>query len=144
MVHQTTLKPGPGATVNGVLGEIGDMGNNLVTLAALQARLAAEDFRESARRSLPGVIAAAVLLPVAFASTTAALFGVAYWLAAAWDVSLGKALLTVAAGGLGLSISLAGFAVSKLRDGSSSFRRSREELERNIAWLGTVLAQSGR
>jgi hypothetical protein len=93
---------------------------------------------------LLGVIAGVVLLPVAFASATAALFSVAYWLAAFWDVSLGKALLIVAAGGFGLSISLAGFAVNKLREGSNAFRRSREELERNIAWLRTVLAQSGR
>jgi hypothetical protein len=141
MAHQTTLRRDSG---NGVLGGIEDLGNNLITLATLQARLAVQDCRESGRRGLPALIASAVLIPVALASTTAALFGAAYWLAADRVLSFGPALLVVAAAGLVVSALLSVFAVRTLRHSFDSFLRSREELERNIAWLGTVLSRSGR
>jgi hypothetical protein len=144
MAHQTTLKDSPGTAVNGILEGISGLGNNLTTLATLQARLAVEDSRESARRGLPALIAAGVLVPLAIASATVGLIGIGYWLAAARDVPLGRAFLIVALGGIVLSGSLAAFALTKLRQSLESFRRSREELERNIAWLRTVLAQSGR
>jgi len=144
MARQATLKTDPSDSVNGMLNGIGDLGNNLVTLTTLQARLAAEDFRESTSRALPALIAVAVLIPLGFASFTAALFGLASWMAADLGIPPGRSLLIVAAGGIILCSSMAVLAIRRLHASVSSFRRSGEELERNIAWLRTVLMQSGR
>jgi len=144
MAHQATMNHGPSPSINGVLGGLGDLGNNVVTLATLQAKLAAEDFRESSARALPAVVAAAVLVPLGFASITLGLMGVAYSLSAVWDMPLGRTMMLVAVGGIVLTAVAAVAAYYRFRASLSSFRRSREELERNIAWLGTVLLHSGR
>jgi hypothetical protein len=70
MARQATLNTDPGASLNGMFNEIDDLGSNVVTLATLQARLAVADFRESASRAQPALIAAAVLIPLGFASGT--------------------------------------------------------------------------
>ena len=90
------------------------------------------------------MIAAAVLVPVGIASATAGMFGLAAWLAADMGIPLSRSLLLVAAGGIVLSGSMAAFAIQRLRSSLASFRRSREEFERNLAWLRTVLVHSGR
>ncbi len=144
MARQATLNTDPGASLNGMLNGIGDLGSNVVTLTTLQARLAAEDFRASASRAQPALIAAAFLVPLGFASVTVGLYGLAYWMAADLGIPLGRTLLLVAAGGILLSSSMAALVIQRLRASLASFRRSREELERNIAWLRTVLMHSGR
>lgn len=144
MASQATLNIDQRSSVNGMLNGIGDLGNNVVTLATLQARLAAEDFSDSASRARPALIAAAVLIPLGFASVTAGLFGLASWMASDLGVPLGRALLEVAAGGIVVSSILAVLVIQRLLSSLTSFRRSREELERNIAWLRTVLVHSGR
>ncbi len=144
MARQATLNTDPANSINGMLNGIGDLGSNVVTLTTLQARLAAEDFRESATRSQPALIAAAFLVPLGFASITVGLLGLAYWMAAALAMPLGQSLLLVAAGGILVSSVVAALAIQRCRASLASFRRSREELERNIAWLRTVLTHSGR
>jgi hypothetical protein len=144
MARQATLNTDPGASLNGMLSGIGDLGSNVVTLTALQARLAAEDFRESANRAQPALIAAAFLVPLGLASVTVGLYGLAYWMAAELGIPLSRSLLLVAAGGILVSSSMATLVIQRLRASLASFRRSREELERNIAWLRTVLTHSGR
>jgi len=144
MARQATLNTDPAASLNGMLNGMGDLGSNVVTLTALQARLAAADFNECASRAQSALIAAAVLIPLGFASVTVGLFGLASWMAADLGISLSRSLLVVAAGGIILSSALAVLVIRRLRASLSSFRRSREELERNIAWLRTVLVHSGR
>jgi len=144
MARQATLNTDPATSINGMLNGIGDLGSNVVTLTTLQARLAAEDFRESATRAQPALIAAAFLVPLGFASITVGLLGLAYWMAAALAMPLGQSLLLVAAGGILVSSVVAALAIQRCRASLASFRRSREELERNIAWLRTVLTHSGR
>jgi len=144
MARQATLNTDPATSINGMLNGIGDLGSNVVTLTTLQARLAAEDFRESATRAQPALIAAAFLVPLGFASITVGLLGLAYWMAAALAMPLGQSLLLVAAGGILVSSVVAALVIQRCRASLASFRRSREELERNIAWLRTVLTHSGR
>jgi hypothetical protein len=144
MARQTTMNTDQGGSVNGMLNGIGDLGNNVVTLTTLQARLAAEDFRDTASRAWPALLATAVLIPLGFASVTVGLFGLAYLIAADLGVPLVRALLEVAVGGIVLSLIMAALATRRLLSSLTSFRRSREELERNIAWLRTVLVHSGR
>src|SRR5271165_5672968 len=111
MARQATLNTDSGASLNGMLNGIGDLGSNVVTLTTLQARLAVEDFRESASRAQPALIAAAFLVPLGFASITVGLCGLAYWMAAALAMPLGKSLLLVAAGGILVSSVVAALAI---------------------------------
>jgi len=144
MAGQATLNDNTGSPVNEVLGGIGGLGNNVVTLATLQARLAAADLRESVTRGLMAWIALGAGLLLAIGSTTVGLMGIAWWLATSWAVAFSLALVLVAAGGIVTSAVLAVLAAFRLRSSFLTFRRSREELERNVAWLGTVFSQSGR
>ncbi len=144
MASQTTVKHGTNLPHNGVFEEIGDLGHNLTRLATLQARLASQDLQESTAHAMPALFAIGLVLPLALASATVGLLGVAYWLATAWNLSLGRTLLYVSVFGLAISGSLSAMIIHRLRVSARSFRRSREELERNVAWLGTVLLHSGR
>lgn len=128
----------PAAALNGVIGGIGEVGGDVMTLAGLQARLAAEDLREGADRVRPGVIALVAAVPLALASFTVLLFGTAYALSAAYGWAIGYTLLGVGAAGLIVAGAAAAFALVKFRDGAGALRRSREELERNVQWLRTV------
>ena len=51
MATQTTMKQKSDPSLNGMLTDLGDLGGNLTLLATLQARLAAQDLRESAVRA---------------------------------------------------------------------------------------------
>ncbi len=144
MARQATLNTEPTASLNGMFTGISDLGSNVVTLTALQAQLAAEDFRETASRAQPALITAALVIPLGFASATVGLLGIAYWMATEAGIPLGRSLLLVAGGGALLSSSVAVIVTRRIRASLASFRRSREELERNIAWLRTVLMHSGR
>jgi hypothetical protein len=142
MAHQAKMTHGGnGSPVTEVLTGIGDFGNDVVTLATLQSRLAVADARESLSRAVPAAIAGVILVPLAFAAFTAGLVGLGFWLSAASGIAQGPALLIVAVIALVVAAVLGALAVSRLRGSFESFRRSREELERNIAWLGTILKQ---
>ncbi len=144
MARQATVNTDHAGSLNGMLDGIGDLGSNVVTLTTLQARLAAEDFRESASRAQPALIAMGFLVPMGFGSVTIGLLGLALWMAAELVIPVGRALLLVGGGGILLSSLMAALVVQRLRASLISFRRSREELERNIVWLRTVLTHSGR
>jgi len=144
MARQATLTDDTNSPVDEVLGGINDLGTNVLTLGTLQARLAAADLRESMWRGLPAWVALAAVLPLAIASTTIGLLGIAWWIAVDRPMPFSLALLLVAAAGAVVSALLAAFAAYRLRTSFQTFRRSREELERNIAWLGTVFSHSGR
>ncbi|MFO0950703.1 MAG: phage holin family protein [Isosphaeraceae bacterium] len=144
MAQVTTSPPSPGASIEGVIEGIGEFGGDVLNLTSLQAQLAAEDLRECGGRAVPGLIALAIAIPLAIAGFTVALVGLAYWLAPALGVSLAASFLICAAGGL-LTAALVGYlGVRSIRSSTTSFRRSREELERNLAWLGSVVMHSGR
>ncbi len=145
MAYQATMTHGGNGTgVTEVMSGIGDLGNNVVTLATLQARLAAADARESVNHALPAVVAVAVAVPLAVAGFTSALVGFGFWLSTMTGLSLGSSLVIMAILALVVCAVAGLFAFSRLRASLDSFRRTREELERNIAWLGTVLKQSRR
>jgi hypothetical protein len=152
MADQASVKDGPthprstgnGAPEQRVVGGITGFGSDIATLAELQAQLAVTDLKESLQKGLlplglvlVGVICVTGALPVL-------LMGVAGLLAAALKISLAWAMLMT--GGVVLTVALVVVAVSasKIGPSFSSFRRSREELTRNLAWIRTVLLYSGR
>ena len=144
MARQATLNSDHPFSINGMLDGIGDLGSNVVNLTTLQARLAAEDLRESSRHAQPALIGLAALIPLAFASCTVGLIGLASWMATDLKLALHTSLLLVAVGGMMICSFATVLVVRRLRVSASGFRRSREELDRNIAWLRTIMMHSGR
>jgi hypothetical protein len=143
MARETTMTQEDGS-INGMIEGIGGLGTDVITLATLQARLAAKDLQEMTDRAIPAVVLVALLVPLAFAGFTAILFGLAYWINTAFNVPMPASLAAMGVVGLVLAGILAFFARNRFSASLVTFRRSREELERNLAWLGTVLKQSGR
>jgi len=127
-----------------MVSNVTGFGENLLTLAELQARLSATELRqnlEAAKTSgaifLAGSILAVASLPVALA-------GIAELLVSELALKRGYALLIVAAAAFvigGVSVASAGFWLRRKRPG---FPLSAEELTRNLNWLRTVLRHSGR
>ncbi len=127
-----------------VVGNIADFGNDITTLVELQAKLAAYDAREAATRATVPLILLGVGGVVALASLPVILIGLADLIASTAHLSSGASQLIV---GL-VALALAGLACLFGARGSlrslDSFRRSREELTRNLSWIRTVLVYSGR
>jgi hypothetical protein len=127
-----------------VVGNIADFGNDIATLAELQAKLAALDARDCAARATIPLVVLGGGAAVAFASLPVILIGLADLIAAHSQLSAGAAQLAVGLGALVLA-GLAVFLGLRASVASlESFRRSREELVRNISWIRTVLVYSGR
>jgi hypothetical protein len=144
MAHQTTLNGLRFRHAEGMLTNLGELGGDFATLAELQAKLTAVDAKEAlARATLPTVgvvIAAAVLM----ATVPVLLIGLAFVMATTLAISQGASLLIIGAIVAALAGVLGWFALVAFLKSFESFRRSGEELTRNINWIRTVLVQSTR
>ncbi len=118
--------------------------DDLSSLAELQAKLAAADFREAARKSAIPIVLTVVGLAVITASVPVALFAAGWLLALALKIHQGWALLLTAGAALALGGLFAGLGGMRLRHSFDSFRRSRKQLWLNVAWIRTVLVTSAR
>jgi uncharacterized membrane protein YqjE len=145
MDDQTKVTDGAtnGSTEN-MVGSIADFGNNVATLAELQLKLAALDFKETAAQALIPLALAVVGLVVLLASVPVAIGGVALLIAQATTLTIGGALLLTALVTLVLAAVVVVVAGRKLAAALAGFQRSRDELIRNISWIRTVLVHSGR
>jgi hypothetical protein len=132
------------APASAVVRNLAEFGNDAATLAELQAKLAAIDMKEAGGRAAIPAGALAASLALLLGAIPVGLFGVADLIADHFRIRPGWALL-MTAGGAALIALIVG-AVAGLRLGKSFevFRRSRDELTRNLAWIKTVLANSGR
>lgn len=132
------------ARPEGLVGGLSALGEDVATLAGLQAELAAHDLRESLGKSVPAIVLTVVALLVVPASVVVALYAAGLALAAGLNWAPHWGLLAVA--GLALLICAVGmvFALRNYRSGFTTFRRSADELTRNLAWAKTVMTQSGR
>ncbi len=150
MAHQAFLNPRiraaatAGGASDGLMDDVGSFGGDLAALASLQSRLAAADARESLAKAAPAVagLALAVLLCVAAAVVAAA--GLALWIAERYAVATSTALMLVGLGAAVLAAILGVVSARLLGSSVTPFRRSSEELGRNIAWVKTTIAHSGR
>ncbi len=136
-----------GSPVNqpeGVVGNITEFGNDVVTLMELQAQLAALDFKSAMSRATIPMVLIAVGCALLLASLPVALLGVAWLLASALSMSVGWAALLTALVVALVSAVVAVVALRRLLGSLESFRHSREELVRNVSWIRTVLVHSGR
>lgn len=146
MANQTPLSGsfGNGSVPEGVVGSLAEFGNDISTLAELQAKLTVIDLKESGRRALFPTILLAVALAILLGCVPIALVGVAYLLQDALSIDLGWSFLLTAGIALVLGLALAGIAGYLLSRSFTSLRRSSEELSRNLAWIKTVVLHSGR
>jgi hypothetical protein len=127
-----------------MVGNIADFGNDIATLAELQAKLTALDARDCAARAATPVIILGAGVALALGSLPVILIGLADVIAANTKLSSGTAQLIV--GLVALVVAGVGgyFGLKGTIRSLDSFRRSREELIRNLSWIRTVLVYSGR
>jgi len=127
-----------------VVGSIAGFGTDVANLADLQLKLATLDFNEAtAKATLPLSLLVGGLV-VLLGSVPVAIAGAALLIASALGISLGLTLLLTAIVVMIAAGASVAFAGLRLTRSFEVFRRSREELVRNISWIRTVLVQSGR
>jgi hypothetical protein len=102
------------------------------------------DLKDCLDQAIRPMILVVIGLALGMASLPVILFGVALVLATLLQISQGSAMLLTGLVVLVVSGLLAFLASSRVRLSLDSFRRSREELVRNISWVRTVLVHSGR
>ncbi|AGA25401.1 phage holin family protein [Singulisphaera acidiphila] len=145
MDDQTKVKNGStNGSAENMVGSIAGFGNDVATLAELQLKLAALDFKETAGRALIPLALVVVGLVVILGSVPVAIGGVSLLIAQVLGISLGWALLLTAITILGLAALVVVIAGRKLGASLEGFQRSRDELIRNVSWIRTVLVHSGR
>ena len=134
--HGTARVPGSSsAEFDGVAEFVDD----LASLAELQAKLAAADFRDAARKSAVPIVLTVVGLTVLAASVLVALLGAGWLLASALNIHQGWAMILTAGVAIVLAGLVAGWGGMRLTHSFDSFRRSRQQLWLNLAWIRTVL-----
>ena len=147
MVDQASMSRGNGSRVTspvGMITNIADFGNDITTLAELQAKLTVHDAKECVSKASVPVAVLVVSAAMALGCLPVLLFGLADLLASAGKLSIGVSCLIVVAITMPLVGLVAYFAFRGLTSSLGSFRRSREELTRNLSWIRTVLVYSGR
>jgi uncharacterized membrane protein YqjE len=152
MADQTSVrggKLGSGVSENGsaegkVVSGIAEFINDIVALAELQAKLALLDLKECLEKARLWLALVVVGIFFILASLPVALFGVAELVAVALKISTGWALLMTGVVVLIVAGMVVVVSAYRLVPSVSSFRRSREELSRNLSWIRTVLLYSGR
>ncbi len=142
LVGETTMNQSNGSTPappNGVAQDMGDLTHDMVSLAELQFEL----FRNDCRKGLKGLLtpfALLLLAGIAAAGTVpVALICVAELLAQAAGLSRAAAFSITALGGFSAAAALGVAGWSHVRGVGRVFRRSREELTRNMTWIKQVL-----
>ena len=117
---------------------VGELGSELVTLAELQLQLGWEDLCAASQKAARGLAAAIVAAGCAIGGLPVLVFGLAEMLVRffgweRWATLLGLGLLTVT-----LSAALAYYGAKKVFQDFAVFKRSKDELLRNLEWLKTI------
>lgn len=147
----TAPSAGPDSKANGhgngqgnVVGGLAEFGDDLLSLAELQARLAAMELRQNVAAARFGGAIIAIAAALALAALPVALAGVAELLVSFAGMNRGVALLAVAAVALAIAGVGVAIAAARLRGSDLGFPLSREEFSRNLNWIRTVILYSGR
>jgi hypothetical protein len=96
------------------------------------------------RSATPAIAGLVAFGTIAAASTVVGLAGLALWLASILQVQAGIVMMVVALAAIVIAGVASALLARSLIASFSTFRRSREELERNIAWIKTTILHSGR
>jgi len=145
MADQTSLSEtrSNGAAEN-MVGGIAGFANDASTLAELQFKLLKLDLKNSVQKATVPVVLTVLGIVILLGAVPVLLAGVALLLASSLAISFGLALVLVAIVTMIVAGALAALAGLRLPLAFDSFRRSTEELSRNISWIRTVLVHSGR
>jgi hypothetical protein len=136
----TAREPGTGNGSDSAQGEgVGKFVDDLASLAELQAKLAAIDFRDAARTAAVPLVLTMGGLALLLAGLPVALLGGGWLLAWALKIEPGWGMLLTAGPAIALGALVAGLAGMRLRHCFDSFRRSHEQLRINLAWVRSVL-----
>jgi hypothetical protein len=127
-----------------VVSNIADFGNDIATLAELQAKLTLLDAKDAVAKATTPLIVLVAGATLALGSLPVILIGLAGVVASALNLSNPVALLIVGLAALGVAVVAALIGLKGSTGSLTSFRRSSEELTRNISWVRTVLVHSGR
>ena len=127
-----------------VLESLSELGGDIASLVELQAKLTAIDLKEATTRATLPTTTLVVAGTVLIATLPVLMIGIAFLLASAFAISQGTALLITGLVFALIAAVVAWLATVQVLKSLESFRRSREELTRNVSWIRTVLAQSGR
>jgi hypothetical protein len=143
MAYQTSVNGGMRfRRSEGVLTNLGEVTSDIATLAELQAKLTLIDAKEAVGRATLPTVILGVSAAVLVATVPVLLIGLAFVLAAALQISQGAALLITGAVVGAVAGVVAFLSLREFLHSFESFRRSRDELTRNIAWIKTVLTQN--
>jgi len=150
MADQATVRGGNASSKNNgspeqqVVGGIAEFGNDISTLVELQLKLASIDLKESLGQALIPMSVAAGGLLLVVGAIPVAILGLSYLVASAFRLSLGASMLLTSVATLLLAATMTFIAFRNIGPSFSAMRRSREEFERNLNWIRTVLLHSGR
>ncbi len=147
MADQTTLNNHNASEINapadGVVGNIAEFVNDISTLGELQFKLGMLDLKEATGRATTPSVLLGVGALLVVAGVPVVLLGVAELIATA-GVPRGWAFVLTGLTSLVIAGVMALLAIKGLGHSFTSFRRSRDELTRNLSWVKTVIVYSGR
>jgi uncharacterized membrane protein YqjE len=127
-----------------VAGSVSGLTHDVIELAELQARLLSLDLKRSSQKTRTCLILAVIGVCLLLASIPVALLALAELLVEQLDWSRSAALGVATLAGLLLSAIFAGVAYSIVRSGLVSLDRSRDEFNRNVAWIKSTLKNRGQ
>ncbi len=132
------------ANSESVSGSLSDFVGDLAELGELQLKLLAHDARVSLEETRPSLLGLGLGLCVIVSGVFLSLYGLAEELTARGVLSRPGAFVTVGFGGVLMGAVASRISLGRLASSSKCFRSSTEELVRNLAWVRTVLTESGR
>jgi hypothetical protein len=140
MVHQTKVNTnGQPADEPNVAASFSGLAHDAIELAELQAQLLKLDVKAAARNGRTGLVLGTVGVCLLLGCVPVALLALAEVFVAQYGWSRAGSLGVAAAIGLVLSAGAGAAAWYRLRRGLASLQRSRDELNRNIAWIKSNL-----
>ena len=124
--------------LRGFVVQAGEVASNAIELAELQLKLVKADAAKAVTQSVAPMIMVALSIGLLFASLLLLLFGVAHWIEYAFELPTFAAQLIVGGSGIVIALCVVAVAHSSLKQKSSPFQRSSNELAQNISWLKTI------
>ncbi len=146
MAHQAAVNGGLRfrSRAEGVFSSLSGLGGDIATLAELQTKLTLIDAKQAAARATWPTALLLASAAILVASVPVLLIGLAFVIAAATGITQGAALLITGAVVAAVAGAIAFLSLREFLHSFESFRRSNEEFTRNVNWIRTVLAQSGK